>query len=262
MPDLDTSVPHSARVYDYLLGGKDNYEVDRMAAGQLLAVYPDLVQTLRANRAFLARAVRYLVTEAGVSQFLDIGTGIPAADNTHEVAQAAAPASRIVYVDNDPVVLAHARALLTSTPEGACDYLDADLREPGPILAAAARTLDFTRPVAVMLVGIMQFIGDQARAGEIVGELMAACAPGSYLTISHPASDIDAEQFGAATQRFNEAAPPDQQMTLRDRDAVASLFAGLELVPPGLVRISEWHPDSAADAAGPGSLWAGIARKP
>jgi hypothetical protein len=141
MPDLDTSVPHSARVYDYLLGGKDNYEADRLASEQLVAVYPDLVRTLRANRAFLARAVRYLVTDTGVRQFLDIGTGIPAADNTHEVAQAAAPDSRIVYVDNDPVVLAHARALLTSTPEGACDYLDADLRSPAPILAAAARTL-------------------------------------------------------------------------------------------------------------------------
>jgi hypothetical protein len=261
MPDLDTSVPHSARVYDYLLGGKDNYEVDRLASEQLVAVYPDLPQTLRANRAFLARAVRYLVNDAGVRQFLDIGTGIPAADNTHEVAQAAAPDSRIVYVDNDPVVLAHARALLMSTPEGACDYLDADLRNPAPILAAATRTLDFSQPVAVMLVGILQFVGEQADASEIIRALMAACPPGSYLTISHPASDIDTAEFSEATRRFNEAAP-DQQMTPRDHDAVASLFAGLELVPPGLVRVTEWHPDQASDAAGAGALWAGVARKP
>jgi S-adenosyl methyltransferase len=261
MPDLDTSVPHSARVYDYLLGGKDNYEVDRLASERLVAAYPDLVPTVRANRAFLARAVRYLVIDAGMRQFLDIGTGIPAANNTHEVAQALVPDSRIVYVDNDPVVLAHARALLTSTPEGACDYLDADLKNPGPILAAAARTLDFSRPVAVMLVGIMQFIGEQAEASEIIGQLMAACGPGSYLTISHPADDIDTEQFGEATRRFNEAAPG-QQMTPRDHGAVARLFSGLELVPPGLVRVTEWHPDSASDAAGPGAMWAGVARKP
>jgi hypothetical protein len=159
-------------------------------------------------------------------------------------------------------VLAHARALLTSTPEGACDYIDADLRRPDSILADATRTLDFTQPVAVMLVGVMQFIGEQTEALAIVGQLMAACAPGSYLTISHPAADIDTEQFGEATRQFNEAAPPDQQMTLRDRDAVAGLFSGLELVPPGLVRIDEWHPDLAVEAAGPGSLWAGVARQP
>jgi S-adenosyl methyltransferase len=262
MAQFDTGVPHSARVYDYLLGGKDNYAADRQAGEHLLQAYPNLAFTVRANRAFLARAVRFLVTDMGIRQFLDIGTGIPAASNTHEVAQAAAPDSRIVYVDNDPIVLAHAQALMGSTPEGACDYLDADMHDPGTILSAAARTLDFTRPVAVMLVGIMQFAGDEAEAREIVGRLMAACAPGSFLTISHPASDIDAEQFGEATRRFNEAAPEAEQMTLRDRAAVARLFSGLDLVPPGLVRVAEWRPDSELQAASPGALWAGIARKP
>jgi hypothetical protein len=262
MPQFDTSVPHSARVYDYLLGGKDNYAADRAAGEHLLQAYPNLAFTVRANRAFLARAVRFLVTDMGVRQFLDIGTGIPAASNTHEVAQRAAPDSRIVYVDNDPVVLAHAQALLKSAPEGACDYLDADMRDPGMILAAAAGTLDFAKPVAVMLVGVLQFAGDEAEARGIVGQLVAACVPGSFLTISHPASDIDAEQFGEATRRFNEAAPEAERMTLRDHSAVAGFFAGLELVPPGLVRVAEWHPDSGLEAGSPGALWAGVARKP
>jgi hypothetical protein len=262
MPQFDTSVPHSARVYDYLLGGKDNYAVDRLAGEHLLQAYPNLAFTVRANRAFLARAVRFLVTEMGIRQFLDIGTGIPTASNTHEVAQAAAPDSRIVYVDNDPIVLAHARALMTSTPEGACDYLDADMHDPDTILPAASRTLDFTKPVAVMLVGVLQFATDEAEAREIIHRLMAACAPGSFLTISHPASDIDADQFGEATRRFNEAAPEAERMTLRDRVAVARLFSGLDLVPPGLVRVAEWRPDSELKAASPGALWAGIARKP
>ena len=262
MPQFDTAVPHSDRVYDYLLGGKDNYAADRQAGEHLLAAYPNLVFTLRANRAFLARAVRFLATDAGIRQFLDIGTGIPAANNTHQVAQAVAPASRVVYVDNDPVVLAHAQALLTSTPEGACDYLDADMHDPDTFISAAARTLDFTKPVAVMLVGVLQFASDEAKAGEIIGRLMAACAPGSFLAISHPASDIDAEQFGEATRRFNEAAPEAERMTLRDHAAVARLFSGLDLVPPGLVRVAEWRPESEMQAASPGALWAGVARKP
>jgi hypothetical protein len=262
MPEFDTSVPHSARVYDYLLGGKDNYAADKAAGEFLLQAYPNLAFTLRANRAFLARATRYLVTDAGMRQFLDIGTGIPAAGNLHEIAQTEAPASRIVYVDNDPIVLAHAQALLKSTPEGACDYIDADMRDPDKILAAAARTLDFTQPVAVMLVGVLQFAGDDAGARDIVGRLLAACAPGSFLTISHPASDIDAEQFGEATRRFNEAAPVAEQMTLRDNATVAALFDGLDFVPPGLVRVAEWRPDSEFQAASPGALWAGVARKP
>jgi len=262
MSHFDPGVPRNARVYDYLLGGKDNYAADKAAGELLLKAYPNLAFTLRANRAFLARAARYLVTDAEMRQFLDIGTGIPAAGNLHAVVQDAAPASRIVYVDNDPVVLAHAHALLKSTPEGACDYLDADMREPDKILTAAARTLDFTQPVAVMLVGVLQFAGDDAQARQIVGQLMAACVPGSFLAISHPASDIDTEQFGEATRRFNEAAPPAERMTLRDNATVAALFDGLDLVSPGLVRVSEWRPDSELQAAGPGALWAGVARKP
>jgi len=262
MPEFDTNLPHSARVYDYLLGGKDNYAADRQAGEMLLQAYPNLVHTVRSNRAFLARAVRFLVTEAGIRQLLDIGTGIPSANNTHEVAQAAAEDCRIVYVDNDPVVLAYARALLASSPDGACAYLDADMHDPGKILAAAASTLDFSEPVAVILAGIMQFAVDGDEARGIVAQLMAACPSGSYLAISHPASDIDAEEFGEATRRFNEAAPAEERMELRDHAAVASLFAGLDLVPPGLVRISEWHPDSDVEAAAPGALWAGVARKP
>lgn len=261
MPTFDTSVPHSARVYDYLLGGKDNYAADRAAGEHLLQAYPNLVFTLRANRAFLARAVRFLVTEAGVRQFLDIGTGIPAANNTHEVAQHAARDSRVVYVDNDPVVLGHAQALLASAPEGACAYLHADMHEPDKILAAAARTLDFAKPVAVMLLGIMQFVGDDDAAQAIISRLMAECPPGSFLAVSHPASDIDSEQFGEATRRFNEAAPEAERMTLRDHAAVTRLFSGLEFVPPGLVRITDWRPDSELQAVSPGALWAGVARK-
>jgi O-methyltransferase involved in polyketide biosynthesis len=260
MPDFDTSVPHSARVYDYWLGGKDNFAADREAAERALEAYPSLVFAVRANRAFLARAVRYLVAEAGIRQFLDIGTGIPTASNTHEVAQQAAPDCRIVYVDNDAVVLSHARALLTSTPEGACAYVDADLGEPDTILAAAAETLDFARPVAVLLLSVLHLVPDDAQAGRIVARLMAECVPGSFLTISHPASDIDAEQTAEATRRLNQAQVAPAKM--RDREAVARLFTGLDLVPPGLVRVPRWRPGSEEEAASPAALWAGVARKP
>ncbi len=258
MPGFDTSVPHSARVYDYWLGGKDNFAADRAAGDEALEAYPDLVLAVRANRAFLARAVRFLAAESGVRQFLDIGTGIPTAGNTHQVAQAAAPESRIVYVDNDPVVLAHARALLTSTPQGACAYVDADLRNPDALLAAAAGTLDFAAPVAVLLLSVLHLVTEDADT--LVGQLVGRCAPGSFLVISHPASDIDAGQAAEATRRLNRAgvAPA----ALRDREQVASLFAGLELVPPGLVRVPEWRPGSELEAASPGALWAGVARKP
>ena len=162
MVSFDSSVPHIARVYDYWLGGKDNFAADRELGERTLEAYPNLVFSVRANRAFLARAVRFLAAEMGIRQFLDVGTGIPTANNTHEVAQRVAPEARIVYVDNDPIVLSHARALLTSKPEGACAYLDADLRDPDKILAEAADTLDFTAPVAVMLIAVMHFVGDDA----------------------------------------------------------------------------------------------------
>src|SRR5580692_5337392 len=184
---IDANVPHIARVYDYWLGGKDNFAADRELGEQTLEAYPSLVFSVRANRAFLARTVRFLAGEAGIRQFLDIGTGIPTANNTHEVAQRIAPDSRIVYVDNDPIVLSHARALLKSSPQGACAYLDADLRDPDAILAAAAETLDFGQPVAVMLIAVMHFIGDDDEAAAIVRSLTAACAPGSFVVISHVA---------------------------------------------------------------------------
>jgi O-methyltransferase involved in polyketide biosynthesis len=260
MPDFDTSVPHSARVYNYWLGGKDNYAADREAAERALAAYPNMVFAVRANRAFLARAVSYLAAQAGIRQFLDIGTGIPAASNTHEVAQQAAADCRIVYVDNDPVVLAHARALLASTPQGRCDYLDADLRDPGAIVAAAAQTLDFAQPVAVLLLSVLHLVPADDQVARIVARLMAQCPAGSFLVISHPASDIDAEQTAEATRRLNQAQVAPAKT--RDQGAVTGLFAGLDLEPPGVVRVSRWRPRSELEAASPGALWAGVARKP
>ena len=259
MPDFDTSVPHIARVYDYWLGGKDNFAVDRELGERTLAAYPNLVFSVRANRAFLARAVRFLA-EAGIRQFLDIGTGIPTADNTHEVAQRVAPESRIVYVDNDPIVLSHAQALLKSTPQGACAYIDADVRDPDTILAGAAETLDFSQPVAVMLITVLQVVADDDEVSAIVKRLMQACAPGSFVTISHPASDIDAEQMAEMARRLNQSVA--EKSTHRDRAGVARLFDGLELVEPGVIRAAEWRPDSDLEAASPAALWAGVARKP
>ena len=253
MPDFDTSVPHIARVYDYWLGGKDNFAADRELGERTLQAYPNLVFSVRANRAFLARTVRFLAAEAGIRQFLDIGTGIPTASNTHEVAQRVAPECRIVYVDNDPIVLSHARALLTSKPEGACAYIDADLRDPDKILASAADTLDFSQPVALMLVAVMHFISDDSEASEIVNRLMDACAPGSFVTISHAASDIDAEQQTEMVRRLNQSVA--EKATLRDRARVTRLFAGLELVEPSVVRVAEWRPGSQLEAASPTGLW-------
>jgi O-methyltransferase involved in polyketide biosynthesis len=260
MPDFDTSVPHIARVYDYWLGGKDNFAADRAMGERTLQAYPNLVFSVRANRAFLARTVRFLVDTAGIRQFLDIGTGIPTADNTHEVAQRIAPESRVVYVDNDPVVLSHAKALLKSTPEGACAYIDADLRDPEAILAAAADTLDFSQPVAVMLIAVMHFVGDDAQASAIMNRLMAACVPGSYVALSHAASDIDAAQMAEMVRRLNESTA--EKTTLRDRAGVTRLFDGLELVEPGVIRAAEWRPDTDLEAASPAALWGGVARKP
>jgi S-adenosyl methyltransferase len=260
MPDFDTSVPHIARVYDYWLGGKDNFAADRELGEQTLQAYPNLVFSVRANRAFLARAVRFLAGEAGIRQFLDIGTGIPTASNTHEVAQRIAPEARIVYVDNDPIVLSHARALLKSSPEGACAYLDADLRDPDRILATAAGTLDFGQPVAVMLIAVMHFVGDDAQASAIISRLMATCVPGSFVVISHVGGDIDAAQQTEMVRRLNQSVA--EKATLRDHAGVTRLFDGLELVEPGVVRVSDWRPDSDLEAARPTGLWGGVARKP
>jgi hypothetical protein len=257
-PTFDTSVAHIARVYNYWLGGKDNYAADRAAGDRAIAEYPGIVASARANRAFLRRAVRFLVTEARVRQFLDVGTGIPTSDNTHAVAQSLAPESRIVYLDNDPVVLAHARALLTSTAEGATAYLDADLRESGPILARAAQTLDFSQPVAIMLLAVLQLLRDD-EPYRVVADLLAAVPPGSYLVLSHPTSDVQQDQVTAMVARLNDLVA--EKVTTRDQNQVARFFAGLELVEPGLVNVSEWRPDAAGPAEGPAALWVGVARK-
>ena len=257
---IDTSVAHPARVYDYWLGGKDNFAADREAAERVLAVAPGLRWRIQANRRFLARAVRYLAEDAGIRQFLDIGTGIPSANNTHQVAQEVAPDARIVYVDNDPIVLSHARALLTSGPGGETQYVHGDAREPGPIIESAAETLDFSRPVALMLIGVLHLIQDSEDPWGLVAWLMAQLPAGSYLAISHPAIDIGPGQ-AEAQRRYNERVSTPQ--TLRDHDQVARFFEGLELVEPGLVYVHTWRPgefdDAPEDAT---SAWGGVARKP
>jgi SAM-dependent methyltransferase len=257
---IDTSVAHPARVYDYWLGGKDNFTADREAAERVLEATPGLRERVRANRAFLVRAVRFLAGEAGICQFLDIGTGIPAANNTHEVAQAVAPRARVVYVDNDPIVLVHARTLLASGPQGATQYVEGDLRDPRAILRAAAGTLDFSQPVALMLLGVLHLIQDSEGPYEIVAELTDALAPGSYLALAHPASDIGPGQ-AEAQRRYNERVSTPQR--LRSQAEVARFFAGLELVPPGLVYVHTWRP-GPGDIVPPGgaSNHGGVARKP
>jgi O-methyltransferase involved in polyketide biosynthesis len=259
-PRFDTSVAHPARVYDYWLGGKDNFAADRIAGEDTIAAWPDIRSSARANRAFLARSVRYLVAEAGIRQFLDLGTGLPSANNTHEVAQAAALESRIVYVDNDPLVLTHARALMASSPEGATNYLEADVRDTSLILQHAAGTLDFTRPIAIMMLAILHYIPDLAEAQGIVTRLAEAVPPGSYIAISHTSSEIDPEAMGELIRRMNEhMAEPD--LVGRDRETVARFFDGLDLVEPGVVKVTEWRPDSELEASAPASLWGGVARK-
>jgi hypothetical protein len=253
--------PNPARVYDALLGGKDNLSADREVAARLAAAKPALLANVRANRRYLGRVTRYLATEAGIRQFLDLGTGLPNQDNTHEVAQRAAPGARVVYVDNDPVVLAHARALLTGAPDGATDYLDADIREPGIILARAARTLDLTKPVAVMLLGVLYMIPDADRPYEIVAALMNAVPPGSYLAISHPASDVDEEAAAEAARQYNASLPATQ--TNRTREQVTRFFDGLELLEPGVIQLNRWRPDPGdRDPRIEISSWAGLAKKP
>ena len=258
---LDTSVPHIARVYDYWLGGKDNFAADREAAEKVIATAPHVLASVRAQRAFLGRVVDYLVAEAGIRQFLDIGTGLPSASNTHEVAQRAAPESRVVYVDNDPMVLAHARALLTSSPQGATAYLDADLRDTGSLLAAAARTLDFGQPVALMLLGVLHCIRDEDEPHAIVARLLAAVPPGSYLAVAHPASDIAAEQMARSSRDYNQqAAAP---VTMRTHAEVSRFFDGLELVEPGVVQVHRWRPGAGGPEQGRElANYGGVGRKP
>jgi S-adenosyl methyltransferase len=257
---LDVTVPHVARVYNYWLGGKDNFAADRIAGENTIAAYPGIRLSARANRAFLQRTVRYLAETEGVRQFLDIGTGLPTADNTHEVAQSVAPRSRIVYVDNDPLVLAHARALLTSSQDGATDYLDADLRDPEGILAQAAGTLDLGRPVAIMLVAILHYIPDLAEARWIVTRLLDGVPPGSFLIISHAGSDLSPDEMAAFEKTLNACLPGERHVA-RPHHEVEGLFDGTELLAPGVVRVSEWRPGSAGEAVIPTTLWGGVGRR-
>jgi hypothetical protein len=260
VPRIDPGQAHIARVYDYWLGGKDNFAVDRKVGDMVLEVHPETALSVRANRAFLARSVRYLAAREGIRQFLDVGTGLPSANNTHEVAQGVAPEARVVYVDNDPIVLAHARALLTSSPEGETGYLDADLSDPDEILPAAAQLLDFTRPVGVILVAVLHMLRDEEGPQAIVDRFLAAAAPGSFLVISHLASDVERDTMAEVGRRLNKAMT--QQFTMRTRDQVAGFFHGLTLVDPGVVLTHEWRPDPGADPEQRGVLWAGVARKP
>ena len=238
---IDSTVPHSARIWNYWLGGKDNYAVDRLAGEQTIAVLPEIVDIARASRGFLARVVRYLAADAGIRQFLDVGTGLPTADNTHEVAQRVAPESRVVYVDNDPLVLVHARALLVGSPEGATDYIEADARDVDRILKGAAATLDFSQPVAITMLGILPFIGDDAAAQGIVRRLLAAVPAGSYLALTHSTSEVSGERVIEAVRQWNEVAPT--PYTLRSPAQIAAFFDGLELVDPGIVPCPRWRPD-------------------
>jgi hypothetical protein len=241
------------------VGGKDNFAADREAGDQALEAYPELALSVRANRAFLARAVRYLTGEEGIRQFLDIGTGLPSRNNTHEVAQAIAPESRIVYADNDPMVLAHARALLTSSPEGACGYLQADLRDPEKILRYAERLLDLDRPVAVMLAAVLQFVPDGDGPYANAARLMDAVPPGSFLVISHPTQDIQTSQVPEFVQRYNPRAA--EQAGFRTHAEVSRFFAGLRLLEPGVVRIPDWRPSSPAESVSPANMRGGVAIK-
>ena len=259
--NIDTTVPRSARIWNYWLGGKDYYAVDRKVGDQFRDIFPDIISVARASREFIARSVQYLAGEAGIRQFLDIGTGLPSANNTHEVAQSVAPDSRIVYVDNDPLVLAHARALLTTTREGACQYIDADLRKPDTILQAAARTLDFGQPVALMLNGILGHIGDAAEAYAIVNRLMDALPSGSYLALNDGTNVVRGKEFGEAMQVWNQASTA--PYCLRSIEEIAHFFDGLELVEPGVVSVPRWRPEvnpfgvpAEVDAFG------GVGRKP
>ncbi|WBO61717.1 SAM-dependent methyltransferase [Streptomyces camelliae] len=259
-PPINSSVPHSARIWNYWLGGKDCYEIDRQVGDQIAAANPGILDTARAQRAFLVRAVEYLVREAGIRQFLDVGTGLPTADNTHEVAQRLLPEARIVYVDHDPVVLVHAEALLTSTPEGVTDYIDADLRNPEGILEQAAKTLDFTQPVALILLGIAAHVTDDSVYG-IVDRLVDALPSGSYLVFCDSTDVIHPEQQRAMVEQWNEAS--DNPRVNRSPEQLARFFDGLDLLEPGLVSTSRWRSASnGTEEPAEVDNFGGVARKP
>ena len=258
-PRLDTSTAHSARVWNYLLGGKDNFAADREVGEMILQMFPGIARIARTQRRFLARAVRYLAADAGIRQFLDIGTGLPTADNTHQIAQQVAPESRIVYVDNDPLVLVHARALLTSAPGGMTSYIEADVRDTGEILGEAARTLDFGQPIALMMLGIMGQLPDSAGPRPIVTALLDALPPGSYLALSDGTDTSPALNQAIAAYNQNSAS----SYHLRSPEEIARFFDGLILVAPGVVTTSRWRPDLADASAEPREVDAicGVGRK-
>jgi hypothetical protein len=260
---VNSALAHPARVYNAWLGGKDHYPADQEAAALAASANPLIIEAVRANRAFLGRAVRELVDGAGVRQFLDIGTGIPAADNTHEVAQRADPGTRVVYVDNDPVVLAHAEALLVSSGEGATDYLQADLREVDRILDRARATLDFSQPVGLMLVAVLQYVPDADDPYGITAALLDALPPGSHLVVSHPASDIAAEQVAKSMRVYNERADAHAGATPRTYDEVTRFFRGTDLLEPGVVELPRWRPDGdTVTPSAPLPMWCGVGRTP
>ena len=255
---IDTLRPHTARIWNYWLGGGDYYEVDRVAGDRIRELHPGIGEYARADRLFLGRAVRHLVTEAGIRQFLDVGTGLPTADNTHEVAQRLAPASRIVYVDNDPLVLVHARALLTSTPPGVTDYVDADVRDPDAILEAASRTLDLDRPVGLMLLGIMAHVADEDEVRAILRRLLGALPSGSHLVLSDGTNTDPARVEAHRRYNSGDAVP----YVLRDPELIASFFDGLELLEPGVVPVSRWrHEPSPFGEPAAVSTYGGVGRK-
>jgi len=258
MTEIDTSVPHSARIWNYWLGGKDNYPVDEEAGDAYTAVFPGIVTIARSSRAFLGRSIRYLVEEAGVRQFLDVGTGLPTVDNTHEVAQRHAPEAKIVYVDNDPLVLAHARALLTSTPEGLTAYEDLSLYDPARILEAAGGTLDLSRPTALILSGILGHVSSYDQARDLVRNLLAGLPSGSYLSLNEGSRGTDPD-YEQAQDAYNETgAVP---YFLRPVEQIEGYFEGLELVEPGVVSVPLWRPDAGADTT-PIGQHGGVGRKP
>jgi SAM-dependent methyltransferase len=256
---LETGVAHPARIYDYWLGGRNNFPADREAAEQAIAANPMIVLDVRANRRFLARVVQYLAEECGVRQFLDIGTGLPTESNTHEVAQSVAKDARVVYVDNDPIVNHHARQLLTSHPSGSAAFLQADLRDLDAILLQASETLDLSQPVALMLLIVLHMIPDEDDPYALVANLMRSLAPGSYLVITHPASDIRRAAIKEMTKRINARLGP-QRGTLRDRDQCARFFDGLELLEPGIVQPQRWRPTGPVTGAEV-TAWSGVGRK-
>jgi S-adenosyl methyltransferase len=263
-PDIDTSRPHPARMYDYYIGGKNHFAADRAVADQALAAWPAGRIGLRENRRFLGRAVRYLAAQAGIRQFLDIGSGLPTTSNVHEIAQAVDPSSRVVYVDNDSMVLAHARALLASAPQGRTAYIQADLKSPLDILGSATTrsVLDFTKPVALMLVAVLHFLKEEDKPETVVATLLDALPSGSYLAASHITMEHDPVGIGIGQRIYREAG---LSMNVRDADEFAPLaFSGLELVPPGVVLVSEWRPDSDAPRPTPAEVccYGGVARKP